>query len=62
MEYNHNVDTQFSSLHQGTNQVSLKSEHGNIYFCPMNCELDRTYPVPGHCPVCNMNLVPVDVD
>lgn len=29
------------------------------YACPMHCEGDKTYDVPGDCPVCNMHLVPV---
>ncbi len=30
------------------------------YFCPMKCEGDKTYNAPTVCPVCNMNLVPVE--
>lgn len=26
------------------------------YLCPMKCEGEKTYDLPGHCPVCNMNL------
>ncbi len=26
------------------------------YYCPMHCEGDKTYPVPGDCPVCGMDL------
>ena len=33
------------------------------YRCPMGCEGDKIYDEPGRCPVCNMELVPVeDVD
>ncbi|MFD1550804.1 SCO family protein [Putridiphycobacter roseus] len=28
----------------------------DIYTCPMQCEGDKTYSSPGHCPVCEMNL------
>lgn len=28
-----------------------------IYYCPMQCEGDKTYPGPGSCPVCGMDLV-----
>jgi len=31
-----------------------------VYQCPMKCEGDKTYNVPGNCPVCNMHLVPVN--
>jgi len=27
-----------------------------MYFCPMQCEGDKTYAVPGDCPVCGMHL------
>ncbi len=27
------------------------------YYCPMQCEGDKTYPDPGDCPVCGMDLV-----
>ncbi len=27
------------------------------YYCPMRCEGDKTYPEPGDCPVCGMDLV-----
>ncbi len=34
--------------------------HANAgYQCPMKCEGDKTYDVPGNCPECNMKLVPV---
>jgi Cu(I)/Ag(I) efflux system membrane fusion protein len=26
------------------------------YACPMKCEGEKTYPAPGKCPVCGMNL------
>jgi Cu2+-exporting ATPase len=32
----------------------------SVYQCPMKCEDDKTYSVPGNCPVCNMHLVPVN--
>ncbi|MEP2274903.1 MAG: heavy metal translocating P-type ATPase [Reichenbachiella sp.] len=28
-----------------------------VYYCPMHCEGEKTYPKPGHCPVCGMDLV-----
>jgi hypothetical protein len=59
MDYNHNADVQFSGSHFRTDKTISQSEHGNIYFCPMKCEGEKTYPVAGHCPVCNMNLAPV---
>lgn len=29
---------------------------GDIYYCPMRCEGDKTYDKPGNCPVCGMHL------
>jgi membrane fusion protein, copper/silver efflux system len=29
---------------------------GSEYICPMRCEGDKTYPQPGSCPVCKMDL------
>ena len=31
----------------------------NKFYCPMQCEGDKTYQKPGACPVCGMDLVPV---
>lgn len=28
-----------------------------VYYCPMQCEGDKTYDEPGDCPVCGMDLV-----
>ncbi len=30
------------------------------YKCMMSCEGTKTYSEPGKCPVCGMNLVPVE--
>lgn len=30
------------------------------YRCPMNCEKDKTYSMPGKCPVCGMKLTPAE--
>ncbi len=42
-------DTQLKSA----SNASLKGE----YYCPMHCEVDKTYDKPGDCPVCGMHLV-----
>ncbi len=36
--------------------------HSGVYYCPMQCEGDKTYPEPGDCPVCGMDLVPLEAD
>ena len=30
------------------------------YYCPMRCEGEKLYDAPGDCPVCGMDLVPLD--
>lgn len=42
------------------------SDHANhgeatAYQCPMKCEGDKTYPQPGSCPVCKMDVKPVEM-
>jgi Cu2+-exporting ATPase len=40
--------------------AKLQSSHntsGRGFYCPMQCEGDKTYPEPGDCPVCGMDLV-----
>ena len=34
-----------------------KPEGNGIFYCPMHCEGDKTYPKMGDCPVCGMDLV-----
>lgn len=33
------------------------SRGNGVYYCPMQCEGDKTYDQPGDCPVCGMDLV-----
>nr|WP_315244199.1 heavy metal translocating P-type ATPase [uncultured Flavobacterium sp.] len=41
-----------------TKKVHQHSANG-IYYCPMHCEGDKTYNKPGDCPICGMDLVPM---
>lgn len=59
MEHNHKDGVQYSCSCHNSDIGSLHSENGNIYYCPMKCEGEKTYPEPGRCPVCNMNLIQV---
>lgn len=45
--------------HKHTHHHSIKSTgKGNgVFYCPMQCEGDKTYDQPGDCPVCGMHLV-----
>jgi Cu2+-exporting ATPase len=38
----------------------MENEIADLYNCPMKCEGDKVYEQPMSCPVCNMQLVPVD--
>ncbi len=40
-------------------QRTESSHHNNsgVYYCPMHCEGEKTYPEPGDCPVCGMGLL-----
>ncbi len=40
---------------------AVQASSGTFY-CPMHCEGDKTYPKPGDCPVCGMDLVPMADD
>ncbi len=39
---------------------SSKETKQDKYYCTMLCEGDKTYPVPGDCPVCGMHLKKVE--
>ena len=41
-----------------TKKVHQHSVNG-VYYCPMHCEGDKTYNKPGDCPICGMDLVPM---
>ena len=60
MEYNHNPEVRFNDSFEFISDDAIIPDHGNLYFCPQNCELDKTYPFIGLCPKCNMHLVPVE--
>ena len=32
------------------------------FYCPMHCEGEKTYDKPGDCPICGMDLVPMEAD
>ena len=36
------------------------AQPAKAYACPMHCEGDKTYPQPGKCPKCGMDLQPVE--
>ena len=62
MEYNHNPDVKFNDSFEYIGDDAIIPDRDNLYFCPQNCELNKTYPFAGLCPKCNSHLVPVDKD
>nr|WP_198999659.1 heavy metal translocating P-type ATPase [Flavobacterium sp. ASV13] len=45
--------------HKKTATVAHHHNTTGVYYCPMHCEGDKTYNKPGDCPVCGMDLVPM---
>lgn len=41
-------------------EIKVQSGSKLNYACPMKCEGEKAYDMPGDCPVCNMHLVPVE--
>lgn len=43
---------------EATNEGEGAAEQSKtVYYCPMECEGEKTYEEPGSCPVCGMDLV-----
>lgn len=47
--------------HSKDKKKELPKGKGTFY-CPMQCEGDKTYGKPGDCPMCGMDLVPIQTD
>ncbi|MGI9526326.1 MAG: heavy metal translocating P-type ATPase [Weeksellaceae bacterium] len=47
---------------KASSQTNLNPNTAQEYYCPMMCEGDKTYDKPGDCPVCGMDLVPIQTD
>jgi heavy metal translocating P-type ATPase len=45
--YKHNSPAKKNDINKG----------GEVFYCPMHCEGEKTYLRAGHCPVCGMDLV-----
>ncbi len=43
--------------HEGQAPAAVEHGAGDVYYCPMRCEGEKTYAAPGRCPVCGMYLV-----
>lgn len=43
--------------HDHSHKKAVKGKGTGVFYCPMQCEGDKTYDQPGDCPVCGMDLV-----
>tara|TARA_R110002073_G_scaffold8207_7_gene45893 strand:+ start:180 stop:896 length:717 start_codon:yes stop_codon:yes gene_type:complete len=50
------IITSFSTCKEAT----LNKKEATLYQCPMKCEKDKVYHEPGSCPVCKMDLRPLN--
>jgi len=50
-----------SSTEKKQDGTTTPTQEASLYQCPMQCEGDKTYDKPGKCPVCGMDLKPVEV-
>ena len=51
----------FAACKSGTDHSKHGGTAATAYQCPMKCEGEKTYPQPGSCPVCKMDLKPVEM-
>jgi Cu2+-exporting ATPase len=52
-EHHHKTKTE---THQHNHQPANQGDKKGLYYCPMQCEGDKTYDKLGDCPVCGMHL------
>ncbi|HWR93603.1 MAG TPA: HAD-IC family P-type ATPase, partial [Flavobacterium sp.] len=48
------------STPKSSNKAADNLKQGRKFYCPMHCEGDKIYPKFGDCPVCGMDLVPME--
>ena len=48
-------------LFTGNKTEAVVDAHVHGYACPMHCEGEKVYDRPGSCPVCNMDLVRIEL-
>lgn len=53
----HHSDHAHHKKADASDKQHKSSGKGGVYYCPMQCEGDKTYDAPGSCPVCGMDLV-----
>jgi len=52
-------EVSYDKRHRDKSEITRYGGSG-IFYCPMQCEGDKTYEAPGDCPVCGMDLVAVE--
>lgn len=48
-------------VHHHKKETIYNHNTTGVFYCPMHCEGDKTYDKPGDCPICGMDLVPMQV-
>ena len=56
-ESNYSIHKSGEHHHINKKEESAKGIGIGIFYCPMHCEVDKTYVKAGDCPVCGMDLV-----
>ena len=60
--YTIGVPGQIVAPEQKKIKMSRASRDSGTYYCPMQCEGEKTYTSAGDCPVCGMDLVPAALE
>ena len=53
----YNIILPGQETHQDVKAIEPKGKGTGVFYCPMHCEGDKTYPKNVGCPVCGMDLV-----
>jgi Cu2+-exporting ATPase len=54
------TETEKPCCDSAKNKKKVMSNYNGKYYCPMHCEGDKLYDKPGDCPICGMDLVPLE--
>ena len=64
-EHHHHKEENRQMHQPGYYGVHIKTNDSAVdgkYYCPMRCEGDETYDIPGDCPVCGMHLQKAEIN
>lgn len=56
-QMSHNIGHKHHNHEHPVHEGNAQSEDSGDYYCPMQCEGDKTYKGPGDCPECGMHLI-----